>query len=212
MNAICFNRQSFLVQSIFSLCTMPSIKEWASIRYSVLGLGLGLALALILASWPTQAAYNPNLLTVENTTSGVSHTFTIEQLKTDFPQQTYDTHTPWMKEGQKTLFRGPRLIDVLARAGILDSRAIKVIAYDDFISEIRMDEIRTYDPILAVECKCTDGDRMDGLCKAGQELRPIGMLEKGPIFMVWPANRLPSAYTPTRNSIWVFFPVLIRPA
>lgn len=180
-------------------------------RLSTRRLGLAVVLAATLASSPVHAAYNPDWLTIENSPGAPPHVFTIEQLKTEFPQTSYDTHTPWMKDGEKALFRGPLLSDVLAKAGIADSPAIKIIAYDDFVSEIRMDEIRDYDPILAVERECTDGDRQQGLCKVGQKLRPIGLVEKGPIFLVWPFERLPRRYASIRNSIWVFFPVLIRP-
>jgi hypothetical protein len=36
------------------------------------------------------------------------------------------------------------------------------------------------------------------------------MVEKGPIFIVWPYDKLPDTYVPARNAIWVFFPVILR--
>ncbi|MER9451989.1 hypothetical protein [Mesorhizobium sp. M0254] len=40
---------------------------------------------------------------------------------------------------------------MLAKAGITGPQEVKVVAYDNFVSGIRMDEIRSYNPILAVE-------------------------------------------------------------
>lgn len=175
-------------------------------------LGLAVAAIMTCGTAPAIGAYdNPEMLTIEKATGDIAQTFTIEQLKTEFQPHTYDTRTPWSKDDETIVFRGPLMKDVLAKVGIADNPAIKVIAYDNFVSEIRMDEIQSFEPILAVERKCTADDISQGSCKEGQEFRPISMLEKGPIFVVWPFDRLPSAYVPARNSIWVFFPVALRP-
>ncbi|MFD9900937.1 hypothetical protein [Mesorhizobium sp. NPDC059025] len=136
--------------------------------------------------------------------------YTIEDLKKQFQQQTYKTRTPWTKEDERIVFRGPFLRDVLSKSGIYNGLNIRIIAYDDFTSDILSEEIEQYDPILAVEQSCTDSDRTKGNCDSNQEFRSITMLEKGPIFVVWPFDRLPRGYIPARNSIWVFFPVVLR--
>lgn len=175
-------------------------------------LTLTLSSVFVIAAWSASAASydNPNMVSVENASGQALKTFSTEQLKAEFPQQTYDTRTPWTKDNETIVYRGPKLKDVLAKGGISENPGIKIVAYDNFVSEVRGDEIEQFEPILAVERKCTDDDRAKSLCKGGQEFRPINMLEKGPIFVVWPYDRLPSDYVPARNSIWVFFPVALR--
>jgi hypothetical protein len=175
---------------------------------------LALAITAVLAIAGATAANggfdNPNKITVQDTSGNEIDTFSIEQLKAGFSQQAYNTRTPWTQQGEKIVYRGPLLTDVLAKSGLGKSPAIKVIAYDNFVSEIRMDEIQTYRPILAVERQCTQDDRVHDRCEADQEFRPISMVEKGPIFIVWPYDKLPDTYVPARNAIWVFFPVILR--
>lgn len=172
--------------------------------------------ALIAATTSTSAVAmnydNPDVIAVETASGQALKSFTVEQLKTDFPQQTYDTRTPWTKETETIVFRGPKLKDVLEKGGVSNTLGIKIIAYDNFVSEVRAEEIDEFEPILAVERNCSDGDRIKKLCEEGQTFRSINIIEKGPIFVVWPFDRLPSAYVPARNSIWVFFPVALRSA
>lgn len=159
------------------------------------------------------AAYSdPKTFTVENASGEPLATYTISQLKSEFPIQTYDTRTPWTDDGATRIYRGPRLEDVLAKHDLTESPSVRIIAYDDFVSDIRHEEITAYVPILAIELGCTEDDRAARRCKPDQEFRPIMMKEKGPIFLVWPLDDLPAAYTPARNSIWVWFPVAVRPA
>lgn len=175
---------------------------------------LALAAAVVLVSAGATAANagfdNPNKIAVQDISGREIQTFSTKQLKAEFSQQTYNTRTPWTQQDKKIVYRGPLLTDVLAKSGLAKIPAIKVIAYDNFVSEIRMDEIRSYRPILAVERQCTQDDRVHDRCEADQEFRPISMVEKGPIFIVWPYDKLPDTYVPARNAIWVFFPVILR--
>ncbi|TIQ26286.1 hypothetical protein [Mesorhizobium sp.] len=181
-------------------------------RRDTLASCLAFAVAMAVAG-PTAgngAFADPDTLTLEDASGKAIQTLTVEQLKTEFPQQTYDTRTPWTKEDEKIVYRGPLLKDIWAKTGLANVAKVKVVAYDDFVSELRMDEIQSYAPILAVERQCTKDDRSQGRCKGDQQFRPITMNEKGPIFMVWPFDRLPASYVPARNAIWVFFPVVLR--
>lgn len=153
---------------------------------------------------------DPNELRVEDASGRIVALFTVEQLRSVFEQQTYDTRTPWTGEHETIVFRGPLLETVLEQAGLADADVIKVVAYDDFISEIHMDEILTYRPILAVQRKCSETDKATSRCLLDQDFRPIKLVEKGPIFIVWPLDELPTSYVPARNSIWVFFPTILR--
>ncbi|RWJ01255.1 MAG: hypothetical protein EOR73_14240 [Mesorhizobium sp.] len=169
-----------------------------------------LAIALPLASAAEDMPGDPNRLRIEDASGKTIAVFTVQQLQSDFEQQTYDTRTPWTHEHETIVYRGPLLESVLKRTGLANAADLKIIAYDDFVSEIHMDEIRSYKPILAIERKCSDKD--GSTCSPGKDFRPISMTEKGPIFIVWPFDQLPASYVPARNSIWVFFPVILRSA
>jgi len=179
-------------------------------RHKLFALAITAVLAITGATAANAAFDNPNKITVQDASGKEIGTFSIAQLKAGFSQQTYNTRTPWTQKDGKIAYRGPLLTDVLAKSGLAETPAIKVIAYDNFVSEIRMDEIRSYMPILAVERQCTQDDRVHDRCEADQEFRPISMVEKGPIFIVWPYEKLPDTYVPARNAIWVFFPVVFR--
>lgn len=168
------------------------------------------AVALPLASAAEEIPLDPNEVSVQDVSGKTKAVFSVKQLRAEFPQQTYDTRTPWTSEDEKIEYRGPLLANVLAKAGTTAAEEVKVVAYDNFVSDIRMDEILSYNPILAAERRCTENDKAGSLCPPGQDFRPISMVEKGPIFIVWPFDQLPASYVPARNSIWVFFPVILR--
>lgn len=154
---------------------------------------------------------DPTRFSVEEAPGKVAATYSVDELKTEFPLQSLETQTPWTKNGEKIVFRGPLVKDVLARHAIDGQSAVRFTAYDNFVSEIRMEEIDAYAPILAIERQCSADDRQQGICTADQEYRPISIKESGPIFIVWPFERLPPFYVPARNSIWVWFVVAVRP-
>jgi hypothetical protein len=174
------------------------------------------AIALVLSAagavYSAFAAYeDPKRLSVEEAPGKVLATYTVNQLKTEFPLQSVTTQTPWTKDGETIHFRGPLVKDVLARNGLTGQSAVQFIAYDNFVSEIRMEEINDYTPILAIERECSADDRSKGVCAADQQYRPLTTKDSGPIFIVWPLEKLPTAYVPARNSIWVWFVVAVRP-
>ncbi|WP_143748462.1 hypothetical protein [Mesorhizobium carmichaelinearum] len=168
------------------------------------------ALAIPLASAAEEIPLDPNQVSVQDASGKTIAVFSVKQLQAEFPQQTYDTRTPWTSDNEKIEYRGPLLANVLAKAGITAAQEVKVVAFDNFVSDIRMDEIRSYNPILAVERRCNENESANPHCAPGQDFRPISMVEKGPIFIVWPFDQLPASYVPARNSIWVFFPVILR--
>ena len=158
------------------------------------------------------AAYtDPNILTIEGEQQSVSGRYPVERLRAEFENVEIETRTPWTKEGQVVKFRGPRIADVLRKHGLNSSKSVQFIAYDNFTSEIRLEEINTYDPIFAIDRACQRVDREAGRCSTDQAFTPLSPDEQGPIFLVWPYDRLPTAYVPARNSIWVWFVVAVRP-
>lgn len=154
---------------------------------------------------------DPHILRVESSPGQAIASYTPEQIKTAFPQRVIETGTPWSEAGETIRYRGPDLKDVLARSGLGESASIEVFAYDDFITTIHMDEIKDYEPILAIERGCSTADHKNGRCADGQEFRPLDLADSGPYSIIWPLDQLPKSYTAGRNAIWVWFVVALRP-
>ncbi|TSD86910.1 hypothetical protein FFK22_020165 [Mycobacterium sp. KBS0706] len=154
---------------------------------------------------------DPHILRVESSPGQALASYTPEQIKTAFPQRVIETGTPWSEAGETIRYRGPELKDVLARSGLGEAASIEVFAYDDFITTIHMDEIKDYEPILAIERGCSAADHKNGRCADGQEFRPLDLADSGPYSIIWPLDQLPKSYTAGRNAIWVWFVVALRP-
>ncbi|MBB3144996.1 hypothetical protein FHS21_001397 [Phyllobacterium trifolii] len=154
---------------------------------------------------------DPNILTIEQAT-GKTATYTEKQLRSGFDLHERTTATPWSKKGQKTIFRGPLLKDILARSHLADVKEFEVVAYNDFIARVTSKEIDAFSPMVAIEQQCAEEDRASGLCKDGQLYRPLSIDDGGPFYLVWPLDDLPSSYILSRKSIWVWFVVNVRPS
>lgn len=158
------------------------------------------------------AAYtDPNVFTIEDATRQPAARHNIAQLRTEYENVEIETRTPWTKDEEVITFRGPRILDVLRSHKLDTNVSVQFIAYDNFMSEITLNEIRTYQPIFAIDRVCTDADRQSKRCTQDQAFTPLAPEEQGPIFLVWPYNELPKTYVPARNSIWVWFVVAVRP-
>lgn len=172
----------------------------------------GAMLGLLVSATAAIAIYNdPSILTLEGQNRVPSQQYEVERLRSDFDNKEIETRTPWTKDGEVITYRGPRIADVLRKHGLDSGKSVQFIAYDNFTSEILIEEISTYDPIFAIDRACQDADRASGRCTAEQEFTPLSPEEQGPIFLVWPYDQLPTAYVPARNSIWVWFVVAVRP-
>jgi hypothetical protein len=71
-------------------------------------------------------------------------------------------------------FKGPALADVLKLAGVTEGD-LSLLASDDYKSEITADEIKAFDPILAIE-------------KDGVRMAPDDF---GPFYVMWPFKENP---------------------
>lgn len=163
------------------------------------------------ASMAIAANPDPGTLTIEGKQRMDSEQYSIERLRSDFENIEIKTRTPWMKEGETTRFRGPRIADVLRKHEMGSSKSVRFVAYDNFTSEILVEEVEDYQPIFAIDRACSSADIDTGRCISGQEFTPLSPEEQGPIFLVWPYDELPAEYVPARNSIWVWFVVAVRP-
>lgn len=142
------------------------------------------------------AGHDPAVIRIEKSPSDSLATYTIEQLKRDFPQHQIDTATPWSKAGETIKFRGPFLKDLIAKHRIDGRNSVEVTAFDNFITKITNGEITAYSPVVAVERACTEADRPSGACTAGQEFKPLSLEDGGPYYIVWPLLQLPKSYGP----------------
>lgn len=179
-------------------------------RFKTLG---GAAIVLASSISVLLAAYtDPTILTIESAPNVPAAAYTIDELRSDFANREILTRTPWTKDDEQIRYKGPSIMEVLTKHGLDSGASVQFVGYDDFISEILLEEIRTYDPIFAIERECGARDRESGRCTASQVFTPLTPEEQGPIFLVWPYEELPTAYVPARNSIWVWFVVAVRPA
>lgn len=165
--------------------------------------------ALMLIS--TNAFCIPATLSIEDTSGALIASINTEELAKEFQMYELKTATPWTGR-QLVVFRGPQLRDVITRFKLNNEKAIEIQADDDFISRITKQEIDTYNPILAIDKICKNTHVNKESCISDQVYKGLTLLDGGPIYLVWPIEKLPNSYTPTRNAIWVWFVKTIRPA
>ncbi|MFT4103675.1 MAG: molybdopterin-dependent oxidoreductase [Burkholderiaceae bacterium] len=109
------------------------------------------------------------VLTVES--EGQPTLFDMRTLEA-LPQRTYHLTTPWYL--RPVSFQGPLMRDVLANAGVRGTH-IEAIAMNGFTADIPFAHAEAQDAIVAL--------RMDG--------KPMSARDKGPLFMIYPYDRLP---------------------
>lgn len=145
---------------------------------------LSAAIALIIGfSWGSAAdsgalpdPQNPPILTltgaIANTNTDSGATFD-DTMLASLPRRSITTSTPWYDRPRT--FEGPLLRAVLAAVGAT-GRNLKVAALNDYIADVPFADALTYDVILA--------DRIDGA--------PIPVRERGPLFIIYPFDQVPS--------------------
>lgn len=172
---------------------------------------IGLFAAVISCGRLVAAYDDPTVLTIKGASRSPLEQYPVERLRSDFENVEIETRTPWTTQSEATRYRGPRIADILQRHGLDGGTSVQFIAYDNFVSEILIEEIAAYEPIFAIDRACQDDDHESGRCNGLQTFTPLTPEEQGPIFLVWPLERLPVAYVPARNSLWVWFVVAVRP-
>ncbi|MEZ5784621.1 MAG: hypothetical protein R3D70_24240 [Rhizobiaceae bacterium] len=96
------------------------------------------------------AAYSdPSILNIEDKQRIAWEQYPIERLRSEFENVVLETRTPWTKGDETIRFRGPRIADVLTRHGFDSSESVDFVAYDNFTSEIRIEEIEAFQPIFS---------------------------------------------------------------
>jgi len=101
-------------------------------------------------------------------------------------QRSIRTATPWYDSARE--FTGPLLRDVLAAAGVPSAGSARFTALNDYRVEIPLEDAQRHDVILA---RLIDG-------------KPIGVREKGPLFVMYPFDERPELRTSVHFSrcIW----------
>jgi hypothetical protein len=169
------------------------------------------AIALLAVSGPAAAADEARSIVVRGADQAILRTFTYDQLRTAFPQREMETVTPWSKGGAALRYRGPAMLDILARSGLPELQTIEFGAYDGFRAYVRTAEIRTYEPILALQIACSPKVIAQNDCSEPGDFRPLTLEEHGPFLLMWPLAKMPDYYSPQRNSIWVWFMTSMQP-
>lgn len=173
---------------------------------------VGGLLAAVISNGGLLAAYeDPTILMIEDASGAAFEHYPVDALRSNFENVEIETRTPWTTQSEATRYRGPRIADILQRHALDGGTSVQFIAYDNFVSEILIEEIEAYEPIFAIDRACQDDDHESGRCSGVQTYTPLTPEEQGPIFLVWPLDRLPVAYVPARNSLWVWFVVAVRP-
>ncbi len=114
--------------------------------------------------------YTQDILTV--TTTDRSETFTLEEMLA-MPQTTVVTKNNYVDE--VTTFQGPSLRSVLEEMDVAPNATLKMVALNDFSSDIPAADAFSYEVILAV---LLNGDTMS-------------VREKGPIWVIYPMDGNP---------------------
>ena len=133
---------------------------------------------------PTGAAVLTVSGRIRNPNVGGNAVFDMPMLER-LPHHEIHTRTPWYPEARR--FSGPRLRDVLERAGA-DGVTVRAIALNDYRVDIPMEDARRYDVIVA---RLLDG-------------APMPVREKGPLFVMYPFDAVPALRTAVHYSrcIW----------
>lgn len=137
--------------------------------------------ALLLVA-PT-LSYAQDILTVS--TADKTESFTLEEILA-MPQTTIVTKNDYVDEA--TTFQGPSLRSVLEAMDIAQDATLKMVALNDFSSEVPAADAFAYDVILAV---MLNGETM-----------PIR--DKGPIWVIYPMDGNPELHDDIYNDrlVW----------
>ncbi|NOR32204.1 MAG: molybdopterin-dependent oxidoreductase [Sulfitobacter sp.] len=140
------------------------------------------ALAASLLALPT-FGFAQTVLTVTNSEN--SATYTLEELLA-MPQTTVVTTNDYVDE--LTTFQGPSLRLVLEEMDVDQSANLKMVALNDFASQVPAEDAFTYDVILAV-------------LRNGEEM---SVREKGPIWVIYPMDDNPELQDDVYNGrlVW----------
>lgn len=143
---------------------------------------LALAASLCLPAWALDAPSGPVVLSIAGALQQPNRDgralFDMAMLER-LPQHSFTTKTPWYPAAHK--FTGPLLRDVLAAAGVPADAAgqARCVALNDYKVDIPLDDLRRYDVVLA---RLIDD-------------KPIGVREKGPLFVIYPFDERPELRT-----------------
>lgn len=109
---------------------------------------------------------------IRRTNRGANAVFDMAMLAA-LPQHHITTRTPWYVQPRK--FTRPLLRDVLALA-LAQAQTLRVTALNDYRIDIPFDDVQRYDVVLA--------RLLDDM--------PMTVREKGPLFMIYPFDSVPT--------------------
>lgn len=152
----------------------PSRRAWlrnTALGTSAIGLG-GLfaapALALDKPAGPVMLTLTGRL---RNTNDGPRANFDMAMLEA-LPQTSFSTRSPWYVQPRR--FTGPLLREVLAAAGAQGS-TLRMVALNDYRVDMPLEDAQRHDVIVA---RLLDD-------------KPMGVRDKGPLFVIYPFDARP---------------------
>jgi hypothetical protein len=155
-------------------------------RFSFLRPLLGMLCALVWTSNATGTARAEEaLLTIVDRANGVRTELTRIDLDA-LPQHQIETHTDFTNG--LTVFRGARVTDALALAGIVATEELQMVAANDYAVRVPFSDFVSYGVLLATEMN-------------GEQLT---LRNRGPIWLMYPLDTYPELNSSTYNDrlIW----------
>ena len=109
------------------------------------------------------------------------------------PQTSFSTRTPWYDSARR--FTGPLLRDLLAAVGA-EGDTLRLTALNDYRVDLPMEDVQRYDVVLA---RLLDG-------------APMGVRDKGPLFVVYPFDAHPELNRAVyySRSVWQLSEIEVR--
>ncbi len=159
-----------------------------------LGWGMGVGLLAAGGPWVSARAQSPpgTVLTVRGRLHQPPHgdraDFDMAALAA-LPQHGFSTRTPWFDPARR--MDGPLMRDVLAAAGAVPGAPgapLRLTALNDYRVDMPFDDTQRYDVLLA---RLLDG-------------RPMGVRDKGPLFVIYPFDQAPALHNVVfySRSVW----------
>lgn len=123
---------------------------------------------------------------------GGSQTYTINQLKSDFPIKQISTISTWTDD-ETIQYEGVSLKVLLEQHKLLGTE-IEIAAENGYVSKIPREMIETFDPIIAFEA---NGE-------------PLDFSSRGPLSLIWPRSDHPEKLGETIDGMWTWYVSEIR--
>nr|WP_181377318.1 hypothetical protein [Ochrobactrum sp. LM19] len=167
-------------------------------------------IACVFVSLVSSASVAGEPLTIIDRDGSVLAQYSATDIGKAFPVTELITTTPWTND-DKIKYSGVLVEDILKANKIEKSSVYKFIATDDYVSDISGEDIEAFKPIVATHIGCTESDFAKSICKEDQKYRQLTDADRGPFYVVWPQEKLPTTPEEANNHRWVWFLTGLQP-